>query len=553
MTRYNATELNAVSKVVALERERRKYRSLVDFVRRAWVELEGQGTPYVHNWHIDLLCEYLEQFRARSIVNLLCNVPPGTMKSIIVSVCFHPWVWADQPEKRFLTASYNGDLAMRDSVRSRELIASDWYQSLWGNVVHIDKRNDSKNRYHTLEGGWRIATSVGGRATGEHPDFKIIDDPHNVKEAESDVEREAALVWYDLTLSARGASRGAGEAVIMQRLHARDLAGHIMQLPDFANQWRHICIPMEAEAEPRMPPDATLPGDPRTEVGQLLWPALFTRPIVDVLKQRLGEYGAAGQMQQRPNPPGGGVLKVGSFRLWPHDRPLPDFSYVVQSYDTAYTEKTENDPCACSVWGVFDRVVRKGEKTTTVGCAMLLDAWDERLGYPDMRERVIDDWAATYGGTEEVDGVKSGNIKFKLEHPPRKPDLVLVEDKGSGISLLQDLGQAGVPCRGYNPGKADKLARAHVCAPLLELGVLYVMESTKNPGKPIAWAKDFLKQLEEFNKAEHDDYVDTFTQAIILFKNDGWLALPQVPPVPVQPRDYYAEKKRGIKANPYAQ
>jgi predicted phage terminase large subunit-like protein len=542
MTSYGAVELNAVSRAVTMERARRKYRRLVDFVRASWPLLESDDTAYRHNWHIDLLCEYLEAFRTRDIEHLLVNVPPGTMKSLICSVCFHPWVWTTEPAKRFLTASYGGDLATRDAVRSRELIGSDWYRGLWGTVVQIDKRNDSKTRYHNTAGGWRIATSVGGRATGEHPDFKIVDDPHNVKEAESDVEREAALTWHDLTISARGASRGAGELVIMQRLHARDLSGHIMSLPDFPTNWRHICIPMEAEDAPRMPRSTQFPNDPRKAVGELLWPELFPKPMLEVLKQRLGEYGTAGQMQQRPNPPGGGVLKVGHFRLWPHDQPLPDLQYVVQSYDTAFTEQTQNDPTACEVWGIFQRRIKRGDAVTTVNCALLLDAWDERMGYPALRERVIEDYRATYGGQEQGGG-------FKPEHPPRRPDLVLVEDKGSGISLLQDLRLGDVPARAYNPGKADKLARAHIAAPILELGVLYVLESGKQPGKPVLWAREFIKQLEEFNKGEHDDYVDAFTQCIIMFKNDGWLTLPAVPQEPVLSRDYHAEKQR--RRNPY--
>jgi phage terminase large subunit-like protein len=328
--------------------------------------------------------------------------------------------------------------------------------------------------------------------------------------------------------------------VIMQRLHDRDMAGHIMELPEFAQAWQHVCVPMEWEPD-RMRASVYM-QDPRTKPGQLMWPELFPKPMVDVLKLRLGEYGTAGQMQQRPSPPGGGVLKVGSFRLWPASAPLPDLEFVVQSYDTAFTEKTENDPCACSVWGIFTRTVKKGDAVAKVACALLLDAWDERLGYPALREKVMDDYRSTYGGTEQGGG-------FKIDHPPRGVDLVLVEEKGSGISLLQDLSLANVPCKAYNPGAADKLARAHMAAPLLELGVLYVLESSKESDKPISWARPFLKQLEQFNKAEHDDYVDTFTQAVLFFKMSGMLVLPAVPQDAPKEKDYNAARKRG--QNPY--
>ena len=542
MKLLSAQELNAVGRVLALEKERRKYKRLNDFMREAWRNVEGPDSRYCHNWHLDMLCERLEAFYRRDIKNLLVNVPPGSMKSILGSVCFHPWAWTDDPSKRFLTASYAGDLAVRDNVRSRELIATDWYQGLWGSVFSMDKRNDSKTRYHNLAGGWRIATSVGGRATGEHPDYKIVDDPHNVREAESDVEREAALIWFDLTLSLRGASRDAGTLVIMQRLHAHDLAGHIMELPEFKEEWQHVCLPMEYEPE-RMRQSKVYMNDPRKDIGALMWPELFPKAMVDVLKLRLGVYGTAGQMQQRPSPPGGGILKVDSFRLWSSDRDLPDLEFVLQSYDTAFTEKTANDPTACTVWGIFSKQVKYGDGTITVQCALLLDAWDERMEYPALRRRVMDDYRATYGGIEEKGG-------FKLDHPARRVDLVLVEEKGSGISLLQDLRQASVPARAYDPGRADKVARAHLSAPLLDLGVLYVMESTKERGKPIGWAREFLKQLEEFDKGEHDDYVDSFTQAMIFFKNTQMLALPTVPADPTPPRDYHRARDR--KSNPYA-
>lgn len=541
--RFTANELSAITRTLGRAAERSKYKSLAAFMRRAWPIVEGDGVAYSHNWHIDMLCEYLEAFYCREIDNVLINVPPGTMKSTLTSVCFHPWVWSQQAGKRFLTASYSGDLSTRDNVRGRELIASDWYQSLWGSSVKMDPRNDSKTRYHNFKGGWRIATSVGGRSMGEHPDFKIIDDPHNVKEAESDVERESALVWFDLQMSPRGVSRNAGTAVIMQRLHSRDLSGHIMAAPDFKNKWEHICLPMEFEPN-RMRPSKIYMNDPRTHKGQLIWPQLFPQTTVDVLKLRLGEYGTAGQFQQKPSPAGGGLLKIGKFRMWPAAARLPDFSFILQSYDTSYTEKTQNDPNACTVWGIFTKRVKIGDATTNVNCAMLLDAWDERMEYPALRRKVIEDFKATYGGQEEGGG-------FRPLHPPRKVDLVIVENKGSGISLLQDLRQAYIPCRVYDPGHADKVARAHLAAPLLDLGVLYVLESSIETDKPIGWVRPFLKELEEFPKGEHDDYVDTFSQAIIFFKDSQMLTLPTLPPDPVLPKDYHAQKVR--KINPYAQ
>ena len=195
--------------------------------------------------------------------------------------------------------------------------------------------------------------------------------------------------------------------------------------------------------------------------------------------------------------------------MWPADKGLPQFEYILQSYDCAFTEKTSGDPTACSVYAVFTHEGRRN--------VMLIDAWDDHLTYPDLRTRAIRDWQTEYGGIN----------KDNPFNRARRPDRVLVEAKASGQSLLQDLRLAKVPAVGYNPGNADKVSRAHQAAPTLELGLLWVPESGKNKGQFVSWAGAFLRQLEKFPVAEHDDYVDTFTQAVLFLKNDGWFELPR--------------------------
>jgi predicted phage terminase large subunit-like protein len=204
--------------------------------------------------------------------------------------------------------------------------------------------------------------------------------------------------------------------------------------------------------------------------------------------------------------------------------------FAAQSYDTAFTESTFNDPTACIAMGIFEQNGRR--------CGMLLDAWTKRMEYPALRKRVMSDWKATYGG-DKTDAL----------NPPRRADIIVLEDKGSGISLRQDLLSANVPVFKYNPGKADKYSRAHAAAPLLELDCIYVMESRKEPGETVMWARDFLKQLEEFPNAEHDDYVDAFTQLMIYFRDAGWLQLDYVLEDPPAESDY--DEKRRAKRNPY--
>ena len=234
-----------------------------------------------------------------------------------------------------------------------------------------------------------------------------------------------------------------------------------------------------------------------------MFPERFGPQTVKSYKKVLGEMAYAGQMQQRPAPAGGGILKTKHFQLWPHDKELPVFDYVVQSYDCAFTEKTSGDPTACTVWGSFTERGKRG--------VMLLDSWAEHLGYPALRRKVIEEWHSIYGKTSSRKG--------------KKTDAVLVEKKASGQSLLQDLRASNIPAIPYDPGSVDKINRAHQVAPILELDCIWVPESSKEPGRPVTWARPFLLQCEQFPNAEHDDYVDTLSQAMILMRDQGWFEL----------------------------
>lgn len=276
--------------------------------------------------------------------------------------------------------------------------------------------------------------------------------------------------------------------------------------------------------------------DPRTDEGELMFPKRFPRATVSALKISLGEYGTAGQLQQRPSPDGGGILQPKHFQIWPVNKPLPQIAHVVQSYDTAYTEDTANDPCACTVWGIFGIVDPDTQELKR--CAMLMDAWAEHLSYPKLKPKLIKDWNSKYGG-DRNDPLNK----------PRRPDSMIIEEKGSGISLIQDLRAANLPVIPYNPGRASKITRAHLVAPLLETDCFFILESSREKGKFVMWARDFCEQLEQFPNGEHDDFVDTFTQAALYLQRSEHLLMEKVPRDVIEEKDYEAEKKR--KVNPY--
>lgn len=491
--------------------------SLIGFTKHAFNIIEA-GVTFKDNWHLHAISEHLEAVSDGEIENLIINVPPGTMKSVLVSVMWPAWEWLADPTHRYMGASYGADLAIRDAMRCRDIITSAWYQERWGAAVKIRPGSDQKTKYDLTGGGWRMATSVGGRATGEHPTRKLIDDPHSAMQADSDAERLAALNWFDRTLSTRGESRGARTVVVMQRLHQEDLTGHV--LADVGS-FEHLCIPMEFEA----PRAKTSIGwvDPRTTKGSLLWPEMFNQKSVDKLKKTLGSYGAAGQLQQRPAPEGGGILKEEFFKLWPKKNGIPDLQFVLQSWDTAYSEdKTVNDPSALTVWGVFQHEGR--------ACVLLLDADSDHLQYPQLKKRVLKEWSSVYGPDN------------------RRADVPLIEKKASGQSIIQELRQSKIPVIPYNPGRASKQQRAHTVAPIHETGCVYILESSVEPGKFVKWATPFITEVSIFPNGANDDYTDTYTQALTYLRDTGWIATPSAEDE--DPEDEYADDTNA-SANPY--
>ena len=227
------------------------------------------------------------------------------------------------------------------------------------------------------------------------------------------------------------------------------------------------------------------------------------------------------------DPEEGGIVKRSWFRLWPAEKPLPQFQYVVQSYDCATSDKTINDPTACVVLGVF----RPGPDSPL--SAMLIDCWSEHMQYPDLRPKVVEEFGSIYGDEDEW-----GNGK--------KVDLVLIEDKSAGISLIQDLQRAGLPVRSYNPGRADKTMRLNLVAPLILRGRVYLPESESRRGQPRGWCDPMISQVCSFPLATHDDYVDALSQALRVLRDMGMIGID-----PVQVEDDYDE--RPARVNPYAQ
>jgi len=519
-------EILELESLLDLRDKDRAEQSLYAFAQQAWPIIEP-GTEFVPGWHLEQICLHLEAVSNGEIRNLLINIPPRHCKSLLVSVLWVAWTWIKHPSHRWLCASYAGSLSVRDSIKCRRLIQSDWYQKRWPLVLTGDQ--NAKTFFESEKAGYRMATSVGASTTGHGGDTILIDDPINALDASSDAVLDSTLEWYDQAMSTRLNNPQSGSRVIiMQRLHERDLSGHVLK----QGGWEHLCLPAEYDGIKRK----TVLGhyDQRKKVGELLWPGQYGREEIEDLKVRLGQYGTAGQLQQMPSPAGGGIIDTTKFKLWPNDRTLPPMLFIVQSMDTAFTEKTEGDPTGCLVLGIFEWQKKRR--------CILLDAWTEHLTYPKLRQRVIDDWHARYNSDATYG--KAG-----------KADICLIENKGSGMALVNDLGSTGVRVASYDlprgqRSELSKVARVHIVTPIIDAGLFYVLESKARPGQPVTWADGFINQCKSFPKAEHDEYPDCLSMGLYYLDGSGWFDLPVAREDDLPELDY--DRARKMAENPYA-
>lgn len=436
---------------------------LPTFIRACFSTL-NPTTEYLHNWHIDAIADRLEACRAGQIRRLIINMPPRMMKSLSVTVAYPAFLLGHAPGERIICASYASDLSTSLSLQSRTIIKSDWYQRIFPGT-RLRRDEDRKTRYLTTKQGLRYAVTVGGQVTGEGGNTLIVDDPMRPDEAMSKLSREKTNIWYDSVFGSRHNDKKKGcTIVIMQRLHEKDLCGHIETL----EPWEKLVLPGENDGPSRTYHFFGMQHEYKS--GEYLHPAREGKEEFDVAKLRLGAYGFSAQYQQKPTPVGGGVIKLGWFKRY--DVRPAKFLKVIQSWDTAIKAGVGNDWSVCITWG------------ETESGYYIIDVVRERLEYPDLKRRV-----------------QSAAMKHA-------PDVILIEDKGSGQSLLQDLRRdTKLPVIAIMP-EGDKGLRVERCSPTIEAGVCYL----PNPGPDTPWLHDLETEVSGFPNTEYMDQVDALSQ-----------------------------------------
>lgn len=452
-----------------------------EFIKGAWPIIEP-GREFIDGWHIYAIVDHLNALIDGELAtnNLLINMPPRHMKSVLISVLWPAFLWLRVPNYRLMYASYAMTLSTRDSIMCRRLIESRWYKSLRP-PFELASDNNVKSRFTNTKMGYRIATSIHGGGTGESADIFVADDPHNMINIDSPVIRQAVLDWFDGTMSTRGSDpKTYKKIVVMQRGHQKDLSGYVLaEKCDF----EHLCLPAEYEAKDRK---YTSLGwtDPRTKQGELLWPERFGPEEIAEMKKNLGSRKAAGQLQQRPASEEGAILKLKWFKFW---RELPSrFDQLIQSWDMSFKDGEDNDYVVGQLWGKVG------------GDRYLIDQVRAIADFPDT-----------------IKLVRTFHAKWKhnITINNQAVTAILIEDKANGPAVISTLKKE---ISGIIPVTPDgsKISRVNAIAPTIEAGNVFLPDPSIAP-----WVNDFIVEATTFPAVEHDDQVDAMSQALNRFRS----------------------------------
>lgn len=428
------------------------------------------GTEFLPNWHIDLIAERLEAATNGEIKRLIINVPPRSLKSVSVSVAWPAWILGMNPSAKIMAASYSQILSLKHSLDCRLVMQSGWYKDLFPETIITPDQNE-KFKFVTTARGFRFATSIGGTATGEGGDFLIVDDPHNPGQAASDLKRQHAIDWFDQTFMSRLNNKKKGVVVlVMQRLHVDDLTGHILE----KGGWEHISIPSVQDVGLRRQSLTGYKIPENSIITEIMHPMREGEEEIRRAQLELGSYAFAAQYQQSPILQTGGMVELEWFRRYEE---APE-GKIAQSWDTAIKANANNDYSVCTSWCETE----KGY--------YLLDVMARKMEYPELKRTVVamaDKW---------------------------HPDAILIEDKASGQSLLQDLRrETKLPVLAVTPTQ-DKTSRFAAVTALIEAGRVYIPRRA-------GWIADFEAQLLSFPNGTHDDIVDSVSQYLSWARKKG--------------------------------
>ena len=461
--------------------QRKAKDDFMSFTKAVWPE-------FIEGAHHRVIAQKFNDLANKKINRLIVNMPPRHTKSEFASYLLPAWMVGRNPKLKIIQATHTGELAVRFGRKAKTLIDSEEYSKIFDTSLREDSQ--AAGRWETAQGGEYFAAGVGGAITGRGADLLIIDDPHSEQDAMSEKAFENAYEWY--TSGPRQRLQPGGQIVlVMTRWSKKDLTGILMdnQKKIKGDQWEVVEFPAIMDHGTEKKP---------------VWPEYWKLKELESVKATLpaGKWNA--QWMQQPTSEEGALIKREWWRKWDKEF-LPDVTYVIQSYDTAFLKKETADYSAITTWGIF--YPEEGGKPNII----LLDSIKDRFEFPELRREALE--------------------QYKYWNP----DMVIVEQKASGTPLTHELRQMDIPVMTFTPSRGnDKHVRVNSCAPLFEAGLIWAPNER--------FAEEVIEECASFPYGDHDDLVDSMTMAIMRFRQGGFLP---------HPEDYEDEKKPPRKMEYY--
>ena len=455
-----------IRKLLELDSVERCKESYLFFVQQMW-------PVFISGRHHKIMAEAFERVARGELKRLIINMPPRHTKSEFASYLLPAWFLGKFPHKKIIQTAHTAELAVGFGRKVRNLVSSEAYQKVFDTKLSSDSK--AAGRWNTEVGGDYFAIGVGGAVTGKGADLLIIDDPHSEQEAKqgNPAVYDNVYEWY--TSGPRQRLQPGGVIIIvMTRWSKRDLTGQIIKnsSKEGVDAWEVIDFP------------AILPS------GTPLWPGFWKKEALEALRAELPVSKWEAQYQQNPTSEEGAIIKRDQWRIWEEDYP-PQCEYIIQSWDTAFDKTTRSDFSACTTWGVFKHPNEHGDYRTNI---IVLDAYKKRMEFPELKTKAFEMW-------------KEWN-----------PDTLIVEKKAAGAPLIYEMRQMGIPLQEYTPSKgSDKIARVNAISDMFRSGIVWCPDTR--------WADELMEELAAFPNGDHDDLVDSTSQALLRFRQGGFIRI----------------------------
>ena len=440
------------------------------FVRAMWPDFICRDTQNPDEFgHHQIIANEFESIANGRHNRLIVNMPPRHTKSEFASYLFPAWMIGRNPKMKLMQVSHNAELATRFGSKVRNLMETQDYKNIFGDVK-LREDSKAKGRWETNHGGEYFAAGVGGSITGRGADLLIIDDPHTEQDSMSDSAMDRAFDWYSSGPRQR-LQPGGSIVVVMTRWATDDLTGRLIksQTEPKSDKWRTISFPAILES------------------GNPVWPEYWKLEELESVKASVSTKNWNAQYMQDPTSEEGAIIKRDWWQDWEFES-VPALKHVIQSYDTAFSKKETADYSAITTWGIFQPA--EGYED----CIILLDAMKGRYDFPDLKNVALE------------------------QYQYWQPETVIIEAKASGQPLIHELRRAGIPVIDYIPAKGrDKHTRINSVAPIFESSMVYAPLHEK-------FAQDVIEECAAFPNGQYDDYVDSMTQAVIRFRQGGFIS-----------------------------